>query len=268
MESEILNQKLKTFEKTNSNLRDELEETKKLVSLLERKIKVISEKNIKLQDEKKKLQKKIKDIQRNYGIERELIDIGKFVVKDIGNFDIKDNDKVKEILFDNSINLGADEVNKFILKNKGNIHSNFQNIDCNLLDQRSRDNLINLIDRNSNSENDSKITLDKQNLINLIGLDNYNKIIKIFDDKCNKFIIRKVISSNKYIDFHKDNSKKTMKISLNSHTDFIGGDVIYLSNGKAIKCKQDLNTITIHHNDIIHGVTPIKNGIRYSLFII
>ena len=59
-----------------------------------------------------------------------------------------------------------------------------------------------------------------------------------------------------------------MKIALNDTSDYKGGDLIYLTDGKVHRPEQVKGSITIHNNDIIHGVTPIVKGERYSLFIL
>ena len=59
-----------------------------------------------------------------------------------------------------------------------------------------------------------------------------------------------------------------MKIALNDTSDYKGGDLIYLTDGKVHRPEQVKGSITIHNNDIIHGVTPIVKGERYSLFVL
>ena len=263
MDNEILNQKLVMYEKINNNLRDELTETKKLIKLLESKIKIKDEKNTKLQSEKKKLQKQIRDLKRELGVDKEYIDIGEFQVDDIGLFQDKESDSINKVLFDKSIILDKNEINKFIIKNNGIINSYFKNINYELLDKKCRDKLVNYINKKHNKQTDFKLNIDKDNLINLIGYDMFSQIINIFGNNFTKIILRKVIPSRRYIRFHKDFSKKTMKISLNSHNNFEGGDVIYLSNGKVLKSRQDIDVITIHRDDIIHGVTPVTKAIMY-----
>jgi predicted 2-oxoglutarate/Fe(II)-dependent dioxygenase YbiX len=80
--------------------------------------------------------------------------------------------------------------------------------------------------------------------------------------------IRKVLGNNSLIEFHKYYSSRTMKIPLNDAHEYNGGDLIYLTDGKIHKPEQLKGSVTIHNNDIIHGVTPIVNGTRYSLFIL
>ena len=76
-------------------------------------------------------------------------------------------------------------------------------------------------------------------------------------------------STRRGSNFHKTIIRnRTMKIELNDTSDYKGGDLIYLTDGKVHRPEQVKGSITIHNNDIIHGVTPIVKGERYSLFIL
>jgi hypothetical protein len=61
-----------------------------------------------------------------------------------------------------------------------------------------------------------------------------------------------------------------MQVSLNSDvSDYNGGKLIYLTDsGIQIPSRATPGVITIHQNDIVHGVTELKSGIRYGLFFL
>ena len=129
-------------------------------------------------------------------------------------------------------------------------------------------NLINYINKNDSKEHDFKLNITKDVLIELIGETICNTLLTMYDGYYNSIYIRKVLGDKSLIDFHKDYSKRTMKIALNDPTEYEGGDLVYLSDGCIHIPEQVKGSITIHTNDIIHGVTPIVNGCRYSLFIL
>ena len=129
-------------------------------------------------------------------------------------------------------------------------------------------NLINYINTYDSKEHDFKLNITKDVLIELIGETICNTLLTMYDGYYNSIYIRKVLGDKSLIDFHKDYSKRTMKIALNDPTEYEGGDLVYLSDGCIHIPEQVKGSITIHTNDIIHGVTPIVNGCRYSLFIL
>ena len=129
-------------------------------------------------------------------------------------------------------------------------------------------NLINYINTYDSKDHDFKLNITKDVLIELIGETICNTLLTMYDGYYNSIYIRKVLGDTSLIDFHKDYSKRTMKIALNDPTEYEGGNLVYLSDGCIHIPEQVKGSITIHTNDIIHGVTPIVNGIRYSLFIL
>lgn len=244
MSIKILEQKLILYEKTNKNLREELCETKKLITILEDELKETLSKN-----DKKKLNRPIKKV-----------DIGKFTNK-------KNNNNIQKILIENTKNANKEDINLCITKLNGDYSANFEYLTNDILNKKLRYNLINYIDERHDNESDFKLDLSNNELQNLIGIYKFNKLKNIFNN-FNKIKIRKVSGNNSYIDFHIDHAKKTLKIPLNSHNNYKGGDLIYLTKNEIHIPKQNLNSMTIHQNNIVHGVTRLTSGIRYSLFLL
>ena len=57
-------------------------------------------------------------------------------------------------------------------------------------------------------------------------------------------------------------------MSINSDQDYVGGQLMYLSEGKIHVPPRRPGTITLHENDIVHGVTQLVSGVRYGLFLL
>ena len=160
-------------------------------------------------------------------------------------------------------------INTIIQQNNGDVNARYIYHSKKTLSQKQCLKLINHINHNDNNDLiDCKLNIDDNKLKELIGEKSYEKIITLFDGEHNTIYIRKVKGDNSMIDFHKDYSTKTLKIPLNKGSDYKGGDLIYLTNGKINKPEQKIGSMTIHTNDIIHGVSPIVSGIRYSLFVL
>ena len=165
------------------------------------------------------------------------------------------------------MNINKEAINSCIASHCGNYNANFEYLTNNLLNKKIRQKLINYIDERHNTEKDFKLDLSNNDLQSLIGKYNFSKLKNIFS-KFNKIKLRKVTANNSFIDFHTDHALKTLKIPLNRRNEYNGGDLIYLTKNKIHIPKQNLNSITIHQNNIVHGVTRLTSGIRYSLFLL
>ena len=59
-----------------------------------------------------------------------------------------------------------------------------------------------------------------------------------------------------------------MQITLNCDTEYKGGRIVfYTKNGFSIH-KRPAGFLTSHDWNILHGVTKIHSGVRYSLFVV
>ena len=90
----------------------------------------------------------------------------------------------------------------------------------------------------------------------------------MFRDSYDEIILRRASAIGKFISPHTDYSLKTMQVALNSQKDYEGGRLVYFSKGKKIVPEREQGSITIHHNDIVHGVSEMKEGARYGLFFL
>ena len=265
---EILKQKLIIRDKTIERLKIELDEVNKLNLLLETQLNEHTKTIQKLSKVPKKRgpKKKIKVEKDGSFQEIEETD-GSFeeIKEDIGEFKHIESD----ILMNPEKNFDKDYINNIIETCNGSLHSTFiyQKQPLIIRYKQCAD-LINYINLCENKENDFKLNITKEILIELIGETIFNKLTSLYNGYYNTIYIRKVTGNNSLIDFHKDHSKRTMKIALNDPSEFVGGDLVYLTDGLIHKPEQIKGSITIHNNDIIHGVTPIISGIRYSLFML
>jgi hypothetical protein len=53
---------------------------------------------------------------------------------------------------------------------------------------------------------------------------------------------------------------------LNDKQEYTGGQLIYVTNGEFCSPTRIVGGGTIHSNDIVHGVSVLEKGVRYSLF--
>lgn len=269
-ENRILKQKLIIRDKTIERLKDELIEVNKLNLLLEKEMND-TQKTIKLLQKKNPKKKTKKEIDKEKdGKFKKLEEIdGSFKEpeEDIGVF----VQSKSEILLNPDKYYDPGYINNIIKKYNGNIDATYiYHSRPNILDNDQCLKLINYINDldDDNITTDKKLNVKDTELQKLIGKDTYEKLIKLYNGEHNSIYIRKVIGDNSLIDLHKDYSTRTMKVALNNPSEYKGGDLLYFKNGMINKPDQLKGSITIHNNDIIHGVTPITLGERYSLFIL
>jgi hypothetical protein len=70
-----------------------------------------------------------------------------------------------------------------------------------------------------------------------------------------------------YITFHSDTCDYTVNIALSDKTEFMGGDLIALSEGRLQKVPCSRGAAAAHSSHLVHGVSKIRGGNRYSLII-
>lgn len=105
-------------------------------------------------------------------------------------------------------------------------------------------------------------------MLTLIGRDALERLECLFEDSYDEIVIRRCFAHGKFINFHTDFSRKTLQVALNNDTEYEGGRLVYLTEGKVHTPERKAGSITIHENDIVHGVTKLESGIRYSLFLL
>ncbi len=114
------------------------------------------------------------------------------------------------------------------------------------------------------SQETDYIELNVSQVVSCIG-DAWTRLIQLFGTV--DFIkLRKVTTTGQSIRFHTDVSRRTLQILLND--EFTGNDLVYVCNSQFVIPKRFKGCYTIHHNDIVHAVTSLQSGTRYSLFLL
>jgi uncharacterized protein (TIGR02466 family) len=70
-----------------------------------------------------------------------------------------------------------------------------------------------------------------------------------------------------YIAFHADICSYTVNIALNEEASFQGGDLIALERGRLRRPTRTVGTALLHAGDLVHGVSRIEHGVRFSLIL-
>ena len=59
-----------------------------------------------------------------------------------------------------------------------------------------------------------------------------------------------------------------MQVAINGDDEYVGGRLVYATNEGLNAPPRPAGTVTIHHNDIVHGVSLLESGTRYGLFFL
>lgn len=57
-------------------------------------------------------------------------------------------------------------------------------------------------------------------------------------------------------------------MSLNGSDEYQGGQLVYATNGQLQVPVRKAGSVTIHNNQIVHGVSKLMGGVRYGLFML
>jgi len=138
------------------------------------------------------------------------------------------------------------------------------------LDEAGQKSLISHMESQFKGEMDLKYKLKTEELLSLIGESAFDKLTDIYGHAPNEIWLRRVQSNGPHqgINWHVDQAYFTMQVALNGDSEFQGGKLVFAANRKILIPKREAGTATVHGCKVVHAVTPLKNGPRYSLFFL
>jgi predicted 2-oxoglutarate/Fe(II)-dependent dioxygenase YbiX len=117
-----------------------------------------------------------------------------------------------------------------------------------------------------------KIDISLPQLQGLVGPESTRELLAAFGDThtLDAIKLRRVLpSGNTYIKLHTDTHCKTLQVPLNDDSGYEGGRLVFVNEQTSqleAPCRPR-GSVTIHTHAVIHGVTPLVKGVRYSLFL-
>ena len=115
---------------------------------------------------------------------------------------------------------------------------------------------------------DFKHELDRKTLVGLIGKDATKRLESLIDNNYTTIVLRRSCPYGQHIPFHCDEALKTVKVYLNASKSYYGGQVVYLTQNRAVYYNVQPGQATVHDNTVAHGVTEFEGGVRYALFLL
>ena len=140
-----------------------------------------------------------------------------------------------------------------------------------LLDSSERADLIAWLDAQhvaaSQAEDDLRRTMSNLELATLIGAGAVERLLAFFGGPCDTIKLRRVAASGHCIAFHTDFSRRTMQVALNGDDEYDGGRLLFATASGFEQPRRPAGSATIHTRSVVHGVTALRSGTRYSLFL-
>lgn len=85
-----------------------------------------------------------------------------------------------------------------------------------------------------------------------------------------RLALRRSAATEGCIAFHCDGgyATRTVQVCLNSDTEYEGGRLIFYAQGNCHVPERKAGFVSIHDRDILHAVSRVTSGVRYSLFVV
>jgi small ubiquitin-related modifier len=155
-------------------------------------------------------------------------------------------------------------------------HAYTSHPDAQILDPTQCQSLIRVLEQHPQCDRDStdlKIELTVPELQTLLGGDTMHTLLAAFGESpaVDMIKLRRVLPSDKCIKFHNDKTHtRTLQVPLNHERDYTGGRLVFVNEhtSQLEAPHRPSGSVTIHDNSIVHGVTPLTEGVRYGLFLL
>eukprot|EP01043_Picozoa_sp_COSAG02_P006190 COSAG02_NODE_174_length_31243_cov_76.084543_12_plen_133_part_00 len=119
---------------------------------------------------------------------------------------------------------------------------------------------------------DCKLELSHADLAAAVGTECAKSLEQTFGavgGRVNSIRLRRVAVRGQAIPFHLDHPTVwTMQVALNADTEYDGGRLAFLTELGLEVPARPIGSATIHNDTVVHGVTEMVNGVRYSLFFL
>ncbi len=144
--------------------------------------------------------------------------------------------------------------------------------ECMLLDAEQRGQLMRLVDQHHAVEgkpHDLITAVDVRELEIVLGTDAVARLFAHFGGECTTVKLRRTEATQnaELVKFHTDASDKTMIMALNDESEYCGGRLVYATGAGFLVPTRPAGSVTIHSGGIVHGVSALKSGVRYGLFL-
>jgi len=145
----------------------------------------------------------------------------------------------------------------------------FKMIPTVLLESDERKMLMRELDARCDGESDLKLALTEEELGHLIGPSHVARLVALLPHGVDQIYLRRCAAHGKFIRFHVDEAVWTLQVPLNDPDGYRGGKLVYATKDGRLACPhRAAGTATLHDSAMLHGVTQLESGVRYSLYFL
>ena len=125
----------------------------------------------------------------------------------------------------------------------------------------------------NNSSHDLLLEVTQAEIEEVIGAPAVASLIAYFGAQPGAFRLRRVEAvedqedAGAVVAFHTDFSRRTMQVALNDDTEYDGGRLVFVTEKGLEIPSRPAASATIHTSGVVHGVTALRQGVRYSLYV-
>jgi large subunit ribosomal protein L40e len=114
---------------------------------------------------------------------------------------------------------------------------------------------------------DVRVSVTAERLEAVVGEEAVRVLAEAFGDRFDTIKLRRVEAHGMCVPFHTDYSRRTMQVALNSEDDYAGGRLVFATAAGFEMPRRPAGTACTHTFEVVHGVTAMESGTRYSLFL-
>lgn len=189
---------------------------------------------------------------------------------DIGIFEQIQDSNTQHLLRDSrsADELSPSEAKALVLSKGADPQAAFRVLPPSLVPVQPRQVLVQHLDQvyAARPEEDLKLTLTRAELATLVGVELTDALMDEFG-KCDQIRLRRCQAHGKAINLHTDFHRRTMQVPLNGDDEYSGGKLVYVTEYGMHWPRRAAGSATIHDKTILHGVSKLRGGVRYSLFL-
>ena len=81
------------------------------------------------------------------------------------------------------------------------------------------------------------------------------------------FVRRYAAGTRPWFPFHQDRAELTINVALSDDAEHGGGRLLCVYDGRVHRLMRHEGTATVHRSTLLHGVSRMTSGVRYSLIL-
>ena len=119
-------------------------------------------------------------------------------------------------------------------------------------------------------DSDFKVSLSPETLAALVGGDRSVALARaLLPGRASSIQLRRCAAHGRCLKWHTDRStRRTLRVALNAPSEYEGGRLVFATARGLLVPPHDAGTAHVHDAESVHGVSTLRSGTRYALFLL